>query len=70
MTDRIQHLTVLLDYDIRDDDAEALVRAISQLRGVSLCQMGKPVDLTDHLARERAKAELRRDLAAVLEPKR
>lgn len=70
MTDRIQHLTVLLDQDFRDDDVEALVLAIAQMRGVSLCMMGKPVDHTDHMARERVKAELRRDLSAVLEPKR
>ncbi|USN14049.1 hypothetical protein KABACHOK_02130 [Brevundimonas phage vB_BpoS-Kabachok] len=70
MTDRIQHLTVLLEHDIRDDDVQALVLAIAQLRGVSLCQMGKPVDLTDHMARERAKMDLRRALSAVLEPSR
>ena len=70
MTDRIQHLTVLLEHDIRDDDAEDLGNAIAQLRGVSLVQMGKPVDPTDHMARERVRLELLRELSAVLAPKR
>lgn len=35
MTDRIRHLTVILDRDYRDDDVEPIVEAIKQLRGVS-----------------------------------
>ena len=42
MTDRINALTVILDQDIRDDDAQALINAIKQLRGV--------LDVTPHVA--------------------
>jgi len=34
MTDRFHTLTVTLEREIRDDDAEALIKAIMQLRGV------------------------------------
>lgn len=34
MTDRYNALTVILDHDIRDDDAQPLIEAIKQLRGV------------------------------------
>ena len=34
MTDRINVLTVALERDIRDDDIQPLIDAISQLRGV------------------------------------
>jgi len=35
MTDRYATLTVALDHDIRDDDAEHLVNAIKMMRGVA-----------------------------------
>ncbi|MHD0644975.1 hypothetical protein ACYPKM_05070 [Pseudomonas aeruginosa] len=34
MTDRIHSFTVVLDHDIREDDAQAIANAILQLRGV------------------------------------
>lgn len=34
MTDRFNALTVILDGDTRDDDAQDLINAIRQLRGV------------------------------------
>lgn len=34
MTDRYHTLTVVLERDMRDDDAAALIAAIGQLRGV------------------------------------
>lgn len=66
MTDRIQHLTVVLDDDVRIDDVEGLVRAISMLRGVERVSTGKPVDSTDHLARSRARQELRTKVLGLL----
>lgn len=33
MTDRFHTLTVVLEHDMRDDDAQALISAIGQLRG-------------------------------------
>lgn len=35
MTDRYNALTVSLDRDIRDDDAEIIINAIKALRGVN-----------------------------------
>lgn len=42
MTDRYSALIVILDHDIRDDDAEMMVNAIKQLKGV--------LDVRAHLA--------------------
>lgn len=68
MTDRYNALTVVLEKDIRDDDAEALLDAIRQLRGV-LSVSGNVTDLTAHTAEERAKRELGDKLWQVLYPK-
>lgn len=35
MTDRYNYLTVALERDIRDDDAEPLIQAIQMLKGVA-----------------------------------
>ena len=35
MTDRLNALTVSLDRDIRDDDAEVIINAIKAIRGVN-----------------------------------
>jgi hypothetical protein len=42
MTDRYSAFWVILDRDIRDDDAEAIINAIKQLRGI--------VAVTPHLS--------------------
>ena len=68
MTDRYNTLTVVLEKDIRDDDAEALLTAIRQLRGV-LSVSGNVADLTAYMAEERAKRELGDKLWQVLYPK-
>jgi hypothetical protein len=59
MTDRISHLTVTLTEDIRTDDVEHIINAIQMIRHVGSVTMGKPVDVTDYMAREHAKIELR-----------
>lgn len=67
MTDRIHSLTVVLDHDIRDDDVEAVVMAISMVKGV--LSVGKEVsDSTSYMARERALSELRKQIQDVLWP--
>lgn len=68
MTDRYNALTVVLEKDIRDDDAEALLAAIRQLRGV-LSVSGNVADLDSHLAQERARHDLGEKLWRVLYPK-
>ena len=68
MTDRYNALTVVLEKDIRDDDAEALLAAIRQLRGV-LSVSGNVADMGDHIAQERARRDLGEKLWRVLYPK-
>lgn len=68
MTDRYNALTIVLEKDIRDDDAEALLSAIRQLRGV-LSVSGNVADLGSHLAQERARRDLGEKLWRVLYPK-
>ena len=58
MTDRIQHLVVTLDTDIRVDDIEPLVAAISMLRGVNAISLGEPVNTQDLLARLRVRRDV------------
>ena len=67
MTDRFNSLTVVLDRDIREDDAEALLNAIRQLRGV-LSVTGNVSDVGSHIAEERVRRELGDKLWEVLYP--
>lgn len=69
MTDRLNALTVVLDGDIREDDAQALMSAIRQLRGV-LSVSGHVSNLDSHIAKERARHELGQKLLDVLYPAR
>ena len=65
MTDRFNSITVVLERDIREDDAEPILAAIRQIRGV-LSATGNVADLESHLAQERARSELGQKLLAVL----
>lgn len=58
MTDRFHSLTVVLDHDIRDDDAEPILNSIRMVRGV-LSVKGHVADLTSNMAENRAKDDLR-----------
>ena len=66
MTDRLNSLTVVLDHDYRDDDAESLILAIMQFRGV-LAVKGNVADIASHTAEIRVKTELRKALFKLLE---
>lgn len=57
MTDRYHSLTVALDKDTRDDDAEALIAAIKQLRGVAGVE-GNVVDTADFVHAVRTNNQL------------
>ena len=61
MTDRYNALTVVLDRDMREDDAEHLINAIRMLRGV-LSVNPNVSDLQDHVAIMRVKRELTQKL--------
>ena len=69
MTDRYHSLTVVLEKDIRTDDAEALTDAIKMMRGV-LSVSGTVAGIESHMAEERALRHLGQKLWEVLYPKR
>lgn len=61
MTDRFHTLTVVLDCNIRNDDAEPIIDAIRQIRHV-LDVTGEVANLESHMAEARAKQDLRNKL--------
>lgn len=65
MADRFHRLTVVLEDDIRSDDAEALLAAIRQLRGV-LTVRGNVPNPDFFTAETRAKREIGEKLWEVL----
>lgn len=69
MTDRFNALTVVLDKEIREDDAQAIISAISQLRGVASVQ-GNVADMNSHIAKEQALYKLRGEIMDVLYPQK
>lgn len=68
MTDRFNALTIVLDRDIRSDDAQSVIDAIKMVRGV---QSVTPniADMTDHIAYVRARGEIAAKLFEVLRDK-
>jgi len=69
MTDRYHTLTVTLEKDTRDDDAEHLINAIQMMRGV-LSVAGEVANMDTHMAEERARHELGQKILDVLYPER
>ena len=69
MTDRFNALTVVLDKNIREDDAQAIISAIYQLRGVVSVE-GNVADPMSYIAKEQALNEIRMQLHDVIYPKR
>lgn len=67
VTDRYNAVIVVLEDDIRDDDAVGLLTAIRQLRGV-LSVMPHVANTSDHIAIERVRFELEGKLWKVLHP--
>jgi hypothetical protein len=57
MSDRYNSLIVYLEKDLKDEDAEPLIEAIKQFRGVLGVQPNVS-DMLTHLAEERARREL------------
>jgi hypothetical protein len=65
MTDRYHSLTVGLEYNIRKDDAEALINAILMIRGVIAVE-GNVSDSSEWIAKKRVESEYSRKLFKVL----
>jgi hypothetical protein len=61
MTDRIRHLTVVLDGDYRTDDVEVIVKTIQMIRGVAAVEQ-HVVSAQDQIARMSVRAEIEHDL--------
>ena len=65
MTDRFFAVTVLLEKDTREDDAQAILEAISMIKGVASASP-HIADLGQWAAEERARHEIRDKLWKVL----
>ena len=65
MTNRFHSLTVVLEHEIREDDAESIISAIRQLRGV-IDVSGNVADMDTYLAIRVARHELRNKLFDLL----
>lgn len=61
MTTRFHSFTVALEKDIREDDAESLINAISMMKGV-LSVVGNETGSDSCIAEMRAKAKFRQAL--------
>ena len=69
MSDRLNGLTVVLEQDIREEEARPLIDAIKQMRGVLNVQP-LVVNFEIHLAESRVRRELGQKLWEVLYPKK
>jgi len=69
MTDRFHSLVVVLEQDIREDDAQNLIKAIKLLRGVADVS-GAVADLASHTAEVRARTALGQQILDVLFPEK
>lgn len=68
MTDRYYSLTVVLEKDYRDDDAESILNAIKMIKGV-LDVKGNISDPSTWMAEERARRDLGKRLLDIVFPK-
>ncbi len=59
MTDRLNSLLVSFTHDIRDDDAQALISAISMLKGVLKVTPNVTHCMDEYTYRARLKCEIR-----------
>lgn len=68
MTDRYYALTVILEKDYRDDDAESIINAIKMIKGV-LEVKGMISNADTWMAEERARREIGKKLLDIVFPK-
>lgn len=66
MTDRIKGFTVILAQDIRVDDIDSIMQAISMVKGVVGVEPSV-LDSNDHINRKRVKNEIREKFIKFLE---
>ncbi len=68
MTDRIHSITVVLEENIRVDDAERILDALRMVKGV-ISADGNIADSESYMAESRARTELGAKLFEVVYPK-
>ena len=67
MTDRIHSITIVLEKDMRVDDAEAILTAVRQLRGV-IAADGNVTNGTEYVIESRIRRDFGERLWHVLYP--
>jgi hypothetical protein len=67
MTTRLKAFVVVLDADMREDDAESLRSAIAHMRHVAAVEP-LPANPDDFVVRQRVEAEVRERVWAALQP--
>lgn len=68
MTDRIHSITVVLEENLRVDDAERILDALRMVRGV-ISADGNIADPDSHMAEVRARTDLHQKMFDVIYPK-
>ena len=66
MTTRLKWFTVILDRDIRDDDAQPIIEAISMIKGVISVENIEIDMMEDTFARRRVKSEILEEIVKLL----
>jgi hypothetical protein len=69
MTDRFHSITVVLEKDTRADDAEHLIKAVTQFRGV-ISASGNVADTNSYVAEQRFRQSLGRQIFDIIYPER
>lgn len=65
MTDRYRAFIVVLDHDMREDDAQPTLVAIKQIKNV-ISVDPHVADITDHIAYTQARHDLQKELMDIL----
>jgi hypothetical protein len=65
MTAKFNSLTIVLESDVREDDAQTLINAILMLKGV-LSVEGNVSSVADYVAESRVKSEVRNRLFEII----
>lgn len=68
MTDRYDYITVILEKDIREDDAAAILIALKMIKGV-ISVRPNIADPNSYMAEERARMKLEKKLLEIIFPK-
>ena len=58
MTDKINSLIVTLEKDMREDDAQEIISAVSMIKGVLSVKPNIALPIDEHVAKERLKTDL------------